>query len=384
MMTRDKIEALSDAQSSEWPTISLYLRIDKERIDDDYTIRLKNLLNQAAEQVESNYSHDQREAANSDIERIREFVRDEQDHYGRGLALFVNSRNDLFEAIEIPSDIESRVNIGPRTDVVPLIRLREQMEPFCTCLISRDQARVFYGHMGKIEELSESRDDMVPGQHDQGGWSQARYERHIEEHVRAHFKETASQLFDLAQQRPFRLLVIGGPEEVVAGFVETLHPYVRERHVGSIRILPEANINDVHRESCDVINRWLDHEKQRMIDALRNQAPSGELRATGVAATIEALQRGQIMTLIVDGSFEHAGAICQQCGSLQIPSDSSTNECVYCGGDLRQVDNIVPDIVLGAFRQGARVVFLNSPDHRQQAAEFGAIGAMLRFNVESE
>ncbi|MGA7672894.1 MAG: Vms1/Ankzf1 family peptidyl-tRNA hydrolase [Nitrolancea sp.] len=384
MMTRDKIEALSDAQSSEWPTISLYLRIDKERIDDDYTIRLKNLLNQAAEQVESNYSHDQREAANSDIERIREFVRDEQDHYGRGLALFVNSRNDLFEAIEIPSDIESRVNIGPRTDVVPLIRLREQMEPFCTCLISRDQARVFYGHMGKIEELSESRDDMVPGQHDQGGWSQARYERHIEEHVRAHFKETASQLFDLAQQRPFRLLVIGGPEEVVAGFVETLHPYVRERHVGSIRILPEANINDVHRESCDVINRWLDHEKQRMIDALRNQAPSGELRATGVAATIEALQRGQIMTLIVDGSFEHAGAICQQCGSLQIPSDSSTNECVYCGGDLRQVDNIVPDIVLGAFRQGARVVFLNSPDHQQQAAEFGAIGAMLRFNVESE
>ena len=134
-----------------------------------------------------------------------------------------------------------------------------------------------FGHMGKIEELSESRDEMVPGQHDQGGWSQARYERHIEEHVRAHFKETAGQLFDLAQHRPFRLLVIGGTEEVVAGFIETLHPYVRERHVGSIRILPEANINDVHRESCEVITRWLDHEKQRMIDALRNQAPTGEL-----------------------------------------------------------------------------------------------------------
>ncbi len=384
MMTRDKIEALSDVSSSEWPTISLYLRIDKERTDDDYTIRLKNLLSEAAEDLDADYGHEQREAVKSDIERIREFVRDEHDHYGRGLALFVNSHDDLFEALEIPSEIESRITVGNQTDVVPLIQLREQMEAFCTCLISRDQARIYYGHMGKIEELSVSRDDMVPGQHDQGGWSQARYERHIEEHVRGHFKETAAKLFDLAQHRPFRLLVIGGTEEVVAGFVETLHPYVRERHVGSIRILPEANINDVHRDSCEVINRWLDHEKQRMIDALGNQAPSGELRATGIAATIEALQRGQVMTLIVDRAFEHPGAICQRCGSLQMPRDSDASECVYCGGELSQIDNIVPNIVLGAFRQGARIVFLSSPEQQQQAAEFGGIGAMLRFNVESQ
>jgi len=384
MMTRDKIEALSEVSSSEWPTISLYLRIEKERIDDDYTIRLKNLLNEAADHLDSHYSHEQKEAVKSDLERIREFVRDEHNRYGRGLALFVNSNDDIFEALEIPFDVESRVNIGPQADVVPLIRMREQMEPFCTCLISRDQARIFYGHMGKIEELSETRDDMVPGQHEQGGWSQTRYERHIEEHVRAHFKETSGLLFDLSQERPFRLLVIGGTEEVVAGFVETLHPYVRERHVGSIRILPEANINDVQRESCDVINRWLDHEKDRMISALRNQAPTGELRATGIGATIEALQQGQIMTLILDGTYEHPGAVCQKCGSLQIPADTSSSECAYCGGNLRQVDDIVPDIVLGAFRQGARIAFLNSPEQQQQAAEFGDIGAMLRFNVESE
>ncbi len=384
MVTRDKIEALSDVQSSEWPTISLYLRIDKERIDDDYTIRLKNLLSEAEEELHSRFNHEQKQAMQSDLERIREFVRDEQDHYGRGLALFVNSHDDLFEVLEIPSDVDSSISVSSQPDIVPLIRLREQMEPFCTCLISRDQARIFYGHMGRIEELAEIRDDMVPGQHDQGGWSQGRYERHIEEHVRAHFKATATQLFDLAQSRPFRLLVLGGTDEVVAGFVETLHPYVRERHVGSIRILPEANINDVHSESCDVINRWLAHEKERMIEALRNQAPTGELRATGVAPTLEALQRGQIMTLIVDGTFAHPGAICQQCGSLQLPTHSGTSECIYCGGELHQVDNVVPNIVLGAFRQGARIVFLNGLDQQQQAAEFGAIGAMLRFNVESQ
>lgn len=384
MMTRDKIEALGSISTPEWPTISLYLRIEKERIDDDFTIRLKNLLNAAAEHLDERYSHDQRKAVLADLDRIREFVRDHQDRYGRGLAMFVNSHAGIFEALEIPAQVDSGISVGPEVNVVQLIRLREQMEPFCTCLIARDQSRIFYGNMGRIEELSISRDEMVPGQHDQGGWSQARYGRHIEEHVRGHFKETANRLFDLAHERPFRLLVLGGTEEVVAGFVDFLHPYVRERHVGNVRLLMEANINDVQRDSCDVIGRWLDGEKQRVIDALRNQAPEGELRATGIDSTIEALQRGQIMTLIVSTTFANPGANCEQCGSLQVPSQDDGERCVYCNGTLHEVENVVSDIVLGAFRQGARVIFLDSPDQQQQAEEFGGIGALLRFAVEAE
>jgi peptide chain release factor subunit 1 len=384
MMTRDKIEALSNISTPEWPSISLYLRIDKERIDEDFTIRLKNLLNDAAEQVEQGFSHEQREAVLSDLERIREYVRDEQNRYGRGLAMFVNSHDDIFEAIDIPANVESSVSIGLELNVVPLIRLREAFESYCTCLISRDQYRIFFSQFGRIEELSFSRDDMVPGKHDQGGWSQARYERHIEEHVRSHFKDSANRLFQIAQERPFRLLVLGGPDEVVSAFVDFLHPYVRERHVGNIRLLLEANINEVERDSCEVIDRWRDREKQRVIDALRDQAPSGELRATGIGPTIEALVQGQIMTLIVDTAFQAPGAICEKCGSLQVLSDDSDGSCIYCGGPLRHIDNIVPEVVRGAFKQGARVIFLDSPEQQQQAAEFGGIGALLRFAVEAE
>ncbi len=384
MMTRDKIESLSTVSTPEWPTISLYLRIEKERIDEDFTIRLKNLLSNAAEHLDEDYGHEQRQAVLHDLDRIREFVRDEQTRYGRGLALFVNSHADLWEPFEIPAEIDSTITIASEPNVAPLIRLREQMEPFCTCLIARDQSRIFYGHMGRIEELDDERDEMVPGQHEQGGWSQARYERHIEEHVRAHFKRTAEKLFNLAQERPFRLLVLGGPEEVVASFVDSLHPYVRERHVGSIRLLMEANVNEVHRESCDVIERWLDGEKQRVIDAFNDQAPEGELRSTGVDSTIGALQRGQIMTLVVDSSFQSVGAICEKCASLQMPEDSEDGHCAYCGGSLRHSDNIVPDIVLGAFRQGSKIIFLDSPDHQRQSQAFGHIGALLRFSVEAE
>jgi len=381
MMTRDKIETLSGISTPDWPTISLYLRIEKERIDEDFSIRLKNLLSDAAENLDAMYSHEQREAVLSDLGRIKEFVRDRQDRYGRGLALFVNGHDSLWEALEIPSQVESRISIGTSPDVFPLIRLREQLEPFCTCLISRDQARIFYGHMGKIDEIDEYRDEMVPGQHDQGGWSQSRFGRHVEEHVRGHFKETAGRLFATAEERPFRLLVLGGTDEVVAAFVDVLHPYVRERHVGTVRLLPEANINEVYQESCRVISKWLEGEKQRVIHALRNQAPEGELRATGIGPTIEALQRGQIMTLVLDASFETPGAVCRNCGSLQIPNQSSPSNCIYCGGSLDQKDNIVPDVVLGSFRQDARIIFLDTSEQQQQSADIGGVGALLRFAV---
>ncbi len=384
MMTRDKIEALSGVSTPEWPTISLYLRIDKERIDEDFTIRLKNLVTDAADNLDPNYSHEQRKAVLDDLDRVKEFVRDEQDRYGRGLALFVNSHEDLWEAIEIPAQIESSMTIGPSTNVYPLIRLLEKVEPYCTCLISRDQSRIFYSDLGRIAELSQTRDDMVPGQHEQGGWSQARYERHIQEHVRSHFKDTAGQLQELAQNRPFRLLVLGGTDEVVSSFVETLHQYVKDRHVGTVRLLPEANINEVEHDSQDVIGRWLEGEKQRTLDALKNQAPEGDLRATGIQGTIRALQRGQIMTLILDESFETPGAVCQNCGSLQVPEETGSAKCIYCDGPLEERENIVPDVVLGAFQQGARVIFLDSDDQRQQAREFGGVGALLRFAVEAE
>ena len=53
MITRASVDAISRLQSEDWPIISLYLRLDKERIDEDYTIRLKNVLRQAEESIDA-------------------------------------------------------------------------------------------------------------------------------------------------------------------------------------------------------------------------------------------------------------------------------------------------------------------------------------------
>jgi peptide chain release factor subunit 1 len=383
VITHADIDGLSRLSTETWRLISLYLRVDKERIDEDYAIRLKNLLRDAADTLGDRFDHEQTEAILADLERIREFFQDSGDRYGRGVALFVGSRAGIWRVYEIPRDIESQISIGFEAQIAPLIRLLEQLDTFCTCIISRDRARIFQGVMAEISEIDDILDE-VPGQHDQGGWAQARYERHIEEHVRVHFKRVADRLFQLWNERPYRFLILGGPEEVVQSFLDHLHPYVRDRYIGAIHLLMVANINEVREESNAVIAQWRRAETQRLIETLRDEALSGDRGVVGIDKTIMALQQGQVLTLLVDDLLHVPGAVCSRCHSVQPETNASATECVFCSGELVHVADVIPSITTMAFRQDAAVVYPKAPELQAQLRDLGQIGAVLRFNIPSE
>jgi len=384
VITRSDVDAISRLAGDGWPIVSLILRVDKERIDEDYTIRLKNLLRHAADNLDDRYDHDQTEAALADLARIGAFFRDEGNQFGQGVAVYASGRAGIWRLAEIPREVDSQIHVGLEPFIAPLVRALDRLTPFCTCLVSRNQARIFYGQMGTFDELAQIVDSDVPGQHDQGGWSQARYERHIEEHTRAHFKRVADELLALFQERPFRWLIIGGTSEVVATFVELLHPYVKDRQIGTIRTLMEANVNEVHRESCAVADRWATDEKQRATEMVRNEALSGDRGVGGVDNTIMALQQGQILTLVVDDSLSTPGSVCLNCRSVQPTTDDRPEQCLFCQGPLEHLNDVIPEIVTGVFRQNASILFLDTPELRNRLLDLGRIGALLRFHVASQ
>jgi peptide chain release factor subunit 1 len=381
-ITRQAVERLAGFHSPEWPIISLYLRVDREHITDDhYSIRLKNLLKQASENPGIELSRAQAEAVEADLERIRIFFRDHGDEFGQGVALFASSPANLWEVYETPREISNCVSVDFRPAIAPLVRMLELCEPLCVCLVSRDRARIFMGHMSEFGERAVRLDQEVPGQHEQGGWSQARFQRHIEEHVHQHFKRLASDLFHLFEQEPFRFLVLGGPHEVVSDFLGYLHPYLRERYIGTFYVLMEATAKQVREEATKIVREWLRQEKQRYLDLLRNEALSNDMGVTGLEKVIEALQMGNVLSLIVDDRLEAPGSSCLHCGAVQPPADEGPERCLYCGGPVRRHANIVPEVYANAYRQKANLVFLTERDLQDQLAELGGIGAILRFRV---
>ena len=100
------------------------------------------------------------------------------------------------------------VNVMPF--IGPLAEGLAAPEHWCVLLVSRRSSRLFCGTREKLEEVEDVRDD-VHGRINQGGWSQARFQRSIEREADDHIRTTAEVLFERLQSSSFDRLLIGGP-----------------------------------------------------------------------------------------------------------------------------------------------------------------------------
>ena len=62
---------------------------------------------------------------------------------------------------------------------------------------------------------------------------------HADEVAARHYREIAARLSELERAEPgFDLLIVGGPDEHVAGLVDTIHPDLAKRLAGTFTIDP--------------------------------------------------------------------------------------------------------------------------------------------------
>ena len=107
-------------------------------------------------------------------------------------------------------------------------------------LINRQLARILAGGTDGMREVISFVDD-VHRWHDQGGWSQARFQRGIQKETKDHVKHAGDELFKLFKRGVVQRLIIGCPDEMRGEVEHTLHSYLRERIAGNLDIDVKAN-----------------------------------------------------------------------------------------------------------------------------------------------
>src|SRR5918999_5473736 len=219
--------------------LSLYLDLDPSRFATPpaRATEVRSLLDEADRRVREldDLSHDDRCALEASLEKARGLLSRSLDADGaHGLALFACEPADLLETFKLPCSVPHRVAIDNAPLVGPLAGLA-RTERWCAVLVSKRDARVFRGSSDGLREVDQVHDD-VPGRHDQGGMSQARYQRSIDKEVADHLKSAAERLLRHFERQPFERLVIGGPREVAAEFESKLHTYLEGRLAGRIEI----------------------------------------------------------------------------------------------------------------------------------------------------
>jgi peptide chain release factor subunit 1 len=359
--------------------LSLFLNLDPSQFATPRAraTEANSLLDQAERRVRESeaLSHDQQKALRKDIERAREFLRAEMPSEGaHGLAMFVAGPADLWEAIRLPRPVETRAVIDDSPFIEPLAELGMRGS-WCVMLVNRQVARMLRGSPEQMEELPPIYDE-VHGQHDQGGWSQARYQRSVDEEVRDHLKHAADVFFRRFQRAPFDRVLIGGPEETIGDFEHRLHPYLRERIAGRVKVDVENTTPDQIREAAAPVIDAVDEKREReALDRLEQGVGAGGRGCVGLDDTVGALNERRVEILLLAPGFEAAGVCCRRCGWVGV--NPELTECPADGGELEHREDIAENAVELAITQNAEV--LRMRHHANELEPRGAIGAVLRF-----
>jgi peptide chain release factor subunit 1 len=371
----ERLRKLAAWETDGLPVTSLYLDVDGRRWPrrGDYVRRAEDLLRQACEEAHQ-ADRDWYRSVCDDVERMRSVVRDGFERKGvvRGLALFSCAGAGLWEEVALPQPVRDRVVVAPRPHLLPVEAMLELAEVFCIALVDRERARIFVVSLGELEEVSHLLDD-VPGQHDQGGWAQARLQRHIEDHVQRHLKHVAGTVLRLLQRRKFDHLVLAGPDEAVAELERELHDYVRRTILGRASLAMAAPAEEVLAASMD-LERGLERRREReAVDRLVSELTANTGRAVaGMDDTLAALEAGRVHVLLVANGLTASGSRCARCGHPATEGET----CPVCGGPMITGADLVEEAVEMALRQRCRVETVTED---QPLHDVGGIGTLLRF-----
>ena len=377
-ITRDRLRRLAEADVGGAKVLSLFLNLDPREFATPpaRSTEIRSLLDRAGRLVREEseqLTHEQKESLKSDIERVAAELGNGAGAKGaHGMAIFTCSAAGLFEMLRLSEPVDHEPVISDSPYIAPLSSIGAAGK-WCVVLVNRRTARLFCGSSESLEEIALV-DDETRNKHDQGGWSQANYQRSVDKDVQDHLKHVAEVVFlQMKAELPEGVLV-GGPQETLTDFEGTLHPYLRERLAGRIDIdVENTSPEDVRRTAAERIAVVAREREDQALGRLAELFGSNGRAASGLADVLTAVHEQRVETLLVDRGYTAPGVCCPQCGLL---GGEGLLECPADGTPTERRENVVEAAIERAIRQSANVHVVRD---RPELASHGHIAAILRF-----
>jgi peptide chain release factor subunit 1 len=374
-ITRSRLRRLAQVHPARGRVLSVFLNLDPSQLPTPAarSSAITSVMTDAAHRVEeaSDLEHDEREALKADVERVRQVLSGDVAANGtRAIAVYACQAEDLLEVVPLRRPLGSRVVLDTSPYVEPLVH-EGPGDRWCVLLANRRAARLFTGDADFLEETDRIVDD-VHSQHDQGGWSQARYQRGIEKEKDDHLQHTADVTFELFQRRGFDRLLIGGPEELLNELEGRLHSYLRERIAGRVQCdVENSSLEEVRTCAGERILEFARKHEREALDRLTEGVGRGGRGAAGLADVLAALCEAKVEVLLIARGLSASG-FCDPATGMLYASERDAPS----GSSLTPVDDVVERAIEKAIEQSAEVIGVR---HHDDLGPLGGIGAVLRY-----
>ena len=343
---REQLDRLAAFEPTTWPVSSLYLDLRPDQHGrHHYEPFLRKTLPERSRSLEG----DARKSFDRDAQRIRDYMA-ELPPSTTGVAIFAcAAADDFFEAIPLGIPVERHeLFIGPTPHLYPLARLNDQYPRYAALLVDTNAARLFVFSLGRTSERVRVT-NVKTRSGSPGGWSQARYRRHLENFHLHHMKEVVAVLERVVRDEAIERIVVACDEVARPLLMEQLPKDLAARIVDVVHA-------DIHTPEHRVLAETLEALRQRdadtdleHVEALVDTWRAGGLAVVGPDDTLDALAKRQVEELLISArGFD---------------------------GDRAKVGD---ELVGAAHQNGARIRFIEAASLLD---DLGGVGAVLRFRI---
>jgi peptide chain release factor subunit 1 len=305
---RDLLRRLAEAESTEAPILSAYLDVRPEAHGERPAARAElTVLRTRLDEIAGSHDphSDARESVDADRERIDRLLEGEDLRGVEGIAIFACDRIGLWETLKAQVAFDTQVSAGPTADLFQLARLLDDQVSAVVAVVDTNTCRLFVTRRGGLTERrgpNEAPDEHR--RHQAGGWSQARYQRHIDMQDKR-FAREASEALDrlVAREKPAHVLLAGDERAIVvldAELSSSVRPLVE--HVARIEM--RATAAEIREEIVPILSALEEADGQEAADRALAGWKAGALGTVGIDGTAAALDAGQVDELIIDETAE--------------------------------------------------------------------------------
>jgi peptide chain release factor subunit 1 len=340
----------------------------------------------------------------ADVERIAGWLDSQVDPSTHGVFIVACLNTNVFHALSLNIPLETRVVVGPTPALTMLGRLAEDYASFA--VIHADQ------HDGYIEFFSQAtrergvslKGSVFPRLHQQGGFSQRRFQNRANEKVDAFARAIAEEARKALEDSPVEMIVLAGDEIMTSALNDAMHQTLKERVIGIVPVDIRANSDELLEAVLPLV---AEAERAQELDAVQRvndgQGPGGHATA-GAEDVLIALQSGQVMTLVMNDDFHGPGWADY---TMPVFGTGKPPKKHPAGGEVDQIVEVAleEEIVRLAVQTGADIEIVHSSvpvetdgdapvrkadddfprsEAAQALDQLGGVAAILRFALSDE
>jgi peptide chain release factor subunit 1 len=347
----DLLDRLARFEPTSAPVISLYLNLQaNEHGKDNHEAFLKKELLARARTYPPR--SDARESYERDVRRIEDYLAGVPPSANALVAVACWAR-DLFEAQVLDAPLaRSWISVSGVPHLYPLELLIAQHPPHAVVLADSHEARVFVFALGRTMVEATVAGERI--NHTRvGGWSQMRYQRHVDELRAEHVRELVRTLEQIVRSEDIQYVVLAGDAVNVPLVRAELSDAVAAKVIDVLRLEKRTPEQEIMRAAAEALGRHDARSDAEAVERVLGDYRAGGLAVVGAAPAMRALTFGQVDELYITATWPAPGP----------PADEVT----------------IDDLVTHARQTSARIRFIEDP---ALLAGVGGVAAALRYRLD--